>query len=251
MCRKKITFKKGMLYEDIRSQLRPFDLVLFRGSSVFSKSISLSQKFGNKFANSGEFTHTGVVVTSEILERDNILPGKLYILESTVGGVKDVNGNTIFGVQIRDLDAVIDAYDKSSKTAIACGKLMRNPMDTMPIGEVKQRFVDFYNEVDGKKYDANPFSLLSAIIPCMRKHRDTIEEFVGTRDWYFCSEIVALLYKKFAIYPNSVNEKDVTPRDFVFPWADTDVMPKIINELIYMTTPLHYSGDGELARIAL
>ena len=63
-----------------------------------------------------------------------------------------------------------------------------------------------------------------------------------TSDLLFCSELVALLLKYLSIYPSEINEKDVLPRDIAYPEADTDVMPKIISSIIYITTPKHYNG---------
>jgi hypothetical protein len=110
----------------------------------------------------------------------------------------------------------------------------------MPIEEAINKFTEFFNAYYGKKYDANPYSLCSAIFPCLRKCRGVVEDLSQTKDWYFCSEIVALLYKYMGIYPSYINEKDVTPRDIAFPEADTDLMPKILQSITYITTPLHY-----------
>lgn len=237
--------KKGVLYAEIRSKLRPFDLILFKGDALFSKGVVILEHFGNNYSNSGEFTHTGIVVTSEILDRDNIIPGKIYILESTIGGtmghgIKDIDGKTVLGVQIRDLDLVIPSSDESNNTIVACGKLLQNPLDTMSKNEVKQRFTQFCDKYVGKSYDSNPYSLLSSVFPSLRKYRDYIEKLSGTQEWLFCSEVVALIYKIFGIYPDNVNEKDVLPRDLIRPWQDVDTLPKIIGELIYITTPKHY-----------
>jgi hypothetical protein len=244
MCRQIPIPKKGVLYNNIRNQLRPFDVLLFKGNTLFSKSISVFEHYGNKFPNSGEFSHSGIIVTSEVLNRKNIFPGKIYILESTFGGylghnIKDVDNRTIIGVQIRDLDLVIPESDKPNDTIIACGKLIHNPIDEIPIEEIREIFSDFCNEHIGETYDANPYDLLSSIFPCMRKYREEIDELCHTQNWIFCSELVAMVYKRFGVYPPNINPKDVVPRDIIYPWMDTDEMPKIINELIYITTPLH------------
>lgn len=224
--------------------MRPFDIVFFKGHTLFSSIINILEKHGNKVPKSGEFTHVAIIINSNVVNNDKLLPGKLYILESIVGGyfaggVKDIDGNTFSGVQIRALDEVIEMCDKPNSTTIAWGKLRSNPIDTMPIEEAKIRMTEFCNDYVGKTYDANPYSLLSAVFPCMRKQRNKVEEICGTKEWYFCSEIVAMALKRLDVYSQNIDEKNVLPRDIAFPELDTDPMPHIIDTLTYVTTPLH------------
>lgn len=248
MCfKKQIIVKEGVLYEDFKIQLRPFDVILFKGGALFSNIVSLLEEHGNSVPKSGEFTHVGVVVTYDILEHKNMMKGKLYILESIVGGsfghgVKNIEGNTNSGVQIRLLDDVITACDEPNESIIACGQLIRNPLDYYTLSAINARFTAFYNAYVGKKYDANPYSMLSAIFKWLRPCRDNIEELFNTTEWYFCSELIALLFQYMEIYPQSINAKNVLPRDIANPDADNDTIPKIINNITYITTPLHYKG---------
>lgn len=245
MCRsKKPQLKEGVLYSDCQAQIRPFDVIFFKGDALFSAVISALEKHGNKIPGSGEFSHVAMVINSDVIDHEKILPGRQYILESVVGGsfahnVKNIDNKVIYGVQIRDLEEVVEAFDKSNKTIVAWGKIINNPLDNMPLGEIKSRLSEFCSTYVGKTYDANPYSLLSAVFPCLRKCRSNVETLCGTSDWYFCSEIIALAFKHFKIYPDYVNEKDVLPRDIIYPEADVDRMPIVINMLIYITTPIH------------
>lgn len=241
-------YKQGDLYTNIKSQLRPFDLLIFRGDEFVSNSISKLQKRGKPSAKAGDFTHTGMVVTSEILNIPEILPDKIYILESVMSGslgygIKNIYDRTFFGVQIRDFDILAYAYDIPNATSIAWCKLLHNPLDVMPIEEAKQRFSAIYNDVNGKMYDANCCSLLAALYPCMRPWRTCTEQAFDIDDWYMCSELVAYVYQKMNILPSEINYKDVVPGDFVHPEEDTDKMPLVVHKPVYMTTPLHYNTE--------
>ena len=255
MCKHKRILKKGELYEDVRKTLRPFDAIFFGGDAIFSKIVKLTEKHGNYMEGMNEFSHVGIVVTSDILLHPLILPGKFYILESTWGGkfghdVMNIEGNTCIGVQLRDLDEVVDAYDKSNQSVIAVSHVIINPLDHMTNKEVRDKFTEFFMIYNGKKYDVNVYSLLSSVFKCLRPCRPKIEQFLHTEDWYFCSEIVALAYKHLSIYPANINEKDVLPRDILYPNTDIDLlMPQIVSHPIYITTKKHYQEKNKCHNI--
>jgi hypothetical protein len=246
MCKKKIVIKKGDLYESMRTQIRPFDAIFFGGDAIMAKIIKKIEKHGNNVDDRMcEFSHVGMVVTSEILLHPLVLPGKYYILESTLGGyfghgIKNIENKTCIGVQLRDLDEVVKKYDKSNKTVIAWAKVNKNPLDIEPVKEVRDKFTEFFTIYNGKKYDANPYSLFSAVFKCLRPYRKHVETFLGTDGWFFCSEIIALAYKYMSIYPVYVNEKDVLPRDILYPQSDIEIMPTIVTGPNYITTSAHY-----------
>lgn len=251
MCRKeKSEMKDGTLYEDFRSQIRPFDPVFFQGKDLMSKTIQILEKRGNNIPESGDFSHVGMVVTSDILEHPKVVKGKIYIWESILSGsfgngVKDINGHCFFGTQIRDLDMLVPSYDKPNATRIAVGHLIQNPLDYMNINEVKEKFTKIFRIYDGKKYDMNMYSLFSSVFKCLRPWRRKIEKFCKTEEWLFCSEMVATVYKNMGIYPMYINEKDVLPRDIAFPQADIDMMPTVINNITYVVSALHYNKNNK------
>ena len=238
--------KLGTLYEKIRPQLRPFDPIFFRGSDFISKTIMKIEKIGNRIERSGDFSHVGMIVTSDILDDSRLIPGKKYIWESTMsgklgGGNNNINGKSYLGVQLRDFDELIVLYDAPNNTSIAVGTLFEHPLDKYPADIMKNIFTPFFKKYDGRRYDANLFSLLSAICPGLRFMRKKIEKICHTEDWLFCSELLAMTYIHLNIYPSTLNPKNVVPRDIVCPEADTDRTPRIImNNVIYMTTRQHY-----------
>jgi hypothetical protein len=241
--------KEGVLYQDIVPFLRPFDIILLRGYKAFSKLISLLEK-RKDYPDSGEFTHAGIILTSDVIDHPNMKPGRFYLYESVTAngsldyGVGDIDGNKWkWGVQIRDLEELVTSCDRKTSTTIAYCRLIDNPIERMPLLEIKNKFNDFYLNHINAKYDMNLYSLFASVFPFLRKYRDSIENFTNTSDWLFCSELVAMVLKYFNVYPPEVNPKDVLPRDIAFPEADTDPMPKIISNIIHITTPLHYNGS--------
>lgn len=244
--------KRGALYDDIKRHFRPFDAVFFKGSSLFSRVISRSQMLFNDDPNSGDFTHVGMIVNSDILEHPNVLKGKLYILESTIGGhfgldVYDINGRSIIGVQLRDLDEVVRAYDVPNNTTIAYGKLIANPINKLPGLKLKEMFTIFFNEVNGKMYNGNICDMMAAFIPYIRGYREfnkyvtnSMCPCMGGNDKYFCSELIALAYVITGVYPENINIHNVMPRDIAMPWCDTDTMPTIMESVTPFVTSTHY-----------
>lgn len=246
--------KKGELYSHMRSQLVPFDLVLFNGGDFVSDFISYMEKKNLKNPpkksnlTPGEFSHVGMIVTSDILQHELVKPGKIYILESTLGGklgsgVKNIEGHTFFGVQLRDFDELMPKYDKPNNTSIAVAHLRYNPWvygSAESRASIRSRFTEVFDRVNGIPYNANPYSLLAAIFPCLRPEREVVEDLFGTKKWLFCSELVALIYKTFGIYPFYVNIENIVPMDLVQD-SDIDNRAPIVIELppIFITTEYH------------
>ena len=233
-------------YDIARVIASPGDLVLFAGSDFVS---SLIRHLENKLAHvpkrgiaAGAFSHVGIVVTSEILDHPNVHPGKLYVWESTMGGklgcgVKDVDGNTFFGTQLRDLDELAPRYLKSKKSKIAIGRLIKNPLsgivDLEDRGYIKEVFTRIFNRYNAIPYDINPFSLLGSALPPLRDVRDASEDVLHTKRWMFCSEMVAQVYKDLGVLPGSLDARDVIPMDFL--GYDTDnIVPVIIQPTLLL-----------------
>lgn len=108
-----------MNYNDLKSKIKPLDLLLFKGTDFVSKTISKCELY---MEGSGSYSHTGIVISWEVMPfLSELEEGKLYIWESTMSGscrgmnrggeVPDVEtGKGCFGVQIRDLEEVIKHY---------------------------------------------------------------------------------------------------------------------------------------------
>lgn len=109
-------------YAELKSEMRSFDLLMFRGDDIVSDTIAEVQK-------NDQFTHAGLVIHSSLLSGwSAIEPNKLYVFESTytheipemnLGPPDYLTGKQFFGVHLRDLETVCSTYIKNDKTKIA------------------------------------------------------------------------------------------------------------------------------------
>jgi hypothetical protein len=80
----------------------------------------------------GEFSHAGMAVTREVVDLPFLVPGKVYVWESTLSvpagffshltdKAPDVGTQGVrFGVQLRDLELVIPGYTSNASGRKAC-----------------------------------------------------------------------------------------------------------------------------------
>lgn len=235
-------YKRGELYTDIRPQIRPLDMIAFKGNDPVSKLILYLE---NKTTHFNDFSHVGVVVNSRILDEPLLDPTKLYILESTVSGklgydVYNIYGKSFLGVQIRCLDDVVTSYDEPNDTAIAWCRLKSNPIDN---ADVKEQMTALYHEINHKYYDFNLYDLFSALYPMLRVYRNFVDKIFHTQKLIFCSELVALAYKRLAAYPNpeEIDPMNIIPEHLIHPEGS---MPQLFDRIVYVTTPIHFSGES-------
>jgi len=226
--------------------MRPLDLLVFRGGDFVSNCISVLEKRGHANAQGGNFTHAGMIVDNTIIDEPLLLDNTLYILESTASGklgsgVYNIYGHAMIGVQIRTLDDVIHAYDVPSETAIAWCPLIHNPLDVVEdLIDIKDTCTKLYRKYNGRAWDANCWSLCSALYPPCRPCRPCIERVLHTEDWVFCSELVADYYVALDILPKTVIPANVLPADLVYPNEDSDDMPVIVSKINEITTQPHF-----------
>lgn len=246
--------KRGELYNRIRNDLKPFDLLLFRGGDFISSLIRSLQKYDiNKdYGIADNFSHVGMVVTSDILDyQPYVKPGKIYILECAMSGklgqgVKSVEGDSRLGIFLRDFDDLVYKYDTSDKTRVAVAPLKENPWEKATIKqrkELKRKFTRYFHSVNGGRYDLNPVNLLSVISSPFTKIVRMINKPIGkvtdTDEWLICSALVAKTYIEFGILPDSVEPKHTYPVDFL--GIDDDDMPLVVQlPPTYITTPKHF-----------
>jgi hypothetical protein len=231
---KKYPPKEGYKFINIKDEIKPLDIILFKGPDFVSNLIRCMEGFK---VGTNTFSHAGMIVTSDILNDPRLEKGKLYIWESTMSGklgegVTNIDGKSFLGVQLRDFEEVLKKYDENPKTRIALCRLKEG---VCPIkdNELKDKFTDIFDKYNGTFYDANIFSLMGALFPWCRPIR-TATEHNKIKDWLFCSELVALCYKELGIYPEEVNPKDVVPVDFLEDEKDTDGAPKVTEEIKYI-----------------
>ena len=247
--------KDGISFKKYRSKIRPFDLFMFRGQDAISDLIAFAQarELGE---GGGEFSHIGMAVTSEILDHPDVEEGKMYVWESTMsgplsGGVKNVKGASFLGVQLRDFNDVIEAYDIPNDTHVAVCHLENNPAN-MLAGDnpaaLKKKFTEIFNKYDGVPYDANLLSLVSSLIDEVRSIGEASEEELKTSKWLFCSELVSTVYRDMGIFPSTVIPKNVVPMDFLGFDLDSEAeggIPSIVSGPVYLVTDLHLRKESE------
>jgi hypothetical protein len=206
-----VTFKEGKTIKQLKNNIKPLDLIIFRGSDFVSDTISLVENLG---LGNGNWTHVGLVVTTDIMPIKNGVKDKLYIWESTIGGnvlgigLNDIEINkTVFGVQIRDLEEVVDKYDNNENTRIGWCKLLTNPIDK-DIENVKNIITSLHENIGNATYDYNCCNLLSTICnTCSNERR----EIFGNPNMYFCSELVAKIYIELGIIPKYIDPEKIAP----------------------------------------
>lgn len=215
--------KEGVAYSSIRPQLRSFDMIAFRGTSVLSNAISYVEERVNGVG-AGRYSHVGLVVMG-----DDFPPGTryhtpagpnnaVYIFESVLGGtgpmadgVNDVDGKGFLGVQLRRLDDVVIANDSNPKASLGWCR-MREAARPRPSPDEWQRVFARYN---GIRYDASPLDLCAGAFGCLRPWRQCcFGACCCKRNWQFCSELVANVYKDLGVLPPDVDAQNVVPSDY-------------------------------------
>jgi len=241
-------------YNDVASQIKPFDLIGFRGGDYASRIVQILEK---EQLGMGEFSHVGMVVTSDILEKaGNIIlqPNKLYVFESTYSlqsEVPDVvTGKGMVGVQLRDFEEIVTHYITTDKERIAWCKLINNPYE-FPANRIrlKEIFTELFNRYHDTIYDISAIDLLASIISATRGLRDIsdnitdkifqalewthlIDNQLKPSEWQFCSELVITIYQKIGVVPQEINAKNVIPMDFF--GCDKDGLPLLVRAPIYL-----------------
>lgn len=234
--------------DELKYNIKPFDIICFRGNDFVSNIISNVEKrnFGN-----GEWTHVGIVLTRDVLKfkgKDN----KFYIWESTMSGkigdgVNNIYNKGHFGVQIRDLDSVIEGYLKVKKTKIGWCKLINNPLDKKEnesnkiyndrISNIKHIIRKFYYKNKNNKYDYTLKTFLKTLFPRLSKIK-IINKILHTDDKYFCSELVAEIYKQINIIEKDIDPENIAPIELL--GYSNDGIGKIVEEPILLCRKKKY-----------
>jgi hypothetical protein len=221
--------KEGIIIDLLSDAIKPLDLILFRGSEPVSDAIALVEKFA---LGAGDWTHVGIVVTTDLFPIKNGVPNKLYVFESTMSGhlgdgVNDTESNSgKFGAQIRDLNLVVDKYDQNPKSKIAwCPVLPQlNPLlkrsdesdesFMQRQSKIKDTLTKFHDELGHVTYDYNLCNLFSTICCTSCKScRDTM--CCGHSNKMFCSELVTRVYQAVGIIPDNIEAEEVAPQELL------------------------------------
>lgn len=250
-----IDYNNARDWFDLREQLRPFDLLSFKGSDSISDIIS---KMESEHLGVGEFSHSGMVITANLLPQLNLDPEKRYVLESTFShslpGRKDcpdiLTHKGEFGVQVRDLDEVVPLYLAGGKSHIAWCPLLNNPWSPSSKEKLVEQFTPVFQSFYGRRYDLSVEDLLGSLYPELRPLRNFRDKFysglysllhafglkkgkLGPAGWQFCSELVANVYQNMGILDKKYDARDVVPMDFF--GCDQDGIPCLVDNPVFIT----------------
>jgi len=234
--------------------IQPIDVILFRGIDPVSKAISFVQakKLGH-----GDFSHAGMAVTREALDLPFLEPGRVYVWESTLSApagfwarftdkIPDVETKGLrFGVQLRDLEAVIAGYSSNGGKVAWCAFRGKRP----PLEDVRRILLDLHAEYGDATYPVGNLKVFSVVFPALRPIRDRLgrtydqlahyrnalrkrisiqRRFKDVEHHMFCSEWVATVYKRLKIDTGrDFDPKLVTP---VHPLTN----PEMFAEPVYL-----------------
>jgi len=182
---------KRAKYDDVRSKMKPGDVIAFGGKGNFSELI--------KWATRSTVSHVGVIMQSKMLIEGGVEKRRFFnqIIESTsIAGFS--------GVVINRLSDRINRYE---------GEIWWLPLGTEVRRKLKlKRFFDWCLRQKGKPYDT-PQAVKSAIdaldnVPLIGGATYNVEDFSK----FFCSELVTAALEKGGVIKN-INSSEVTPID--------------------------------------
>lgn len=245
------------------SKIRPLDLLVFQGSEGVSRLI---RKLERKETGDGEISHVEVAITKEwcpsitlikkhfeaFPDYEGFSPHPQYQLSwgsELSGKLNDgvfnaETGGVTFGVQFRDLKELVRKYASRKGANVGVCRLKDNPIEKIlggdPEGEaakaLKKKLCEAYEKYKGCTYNYNFLDLLAALYPSLRDERDAVRKLLkpflkGKKEFLFCSEFAASLYKDLGIINDDTDGKDdgvvldpanVVPVDFLGHDQDTE-----------------------------
>jgi hypothetical protein len=213
---KKLKKVKKKKLKKIKNKIRPFDLICFRCGDLLSSIVANIEYY---ILGNGDFTHVGMVVTTDIIPIKNGIPGRLYVLESTLSGFlndgvnnTETNGSSL-GMQIRDLEDIFNFYINHKIYKMAWCQLINNPLDSDPTNAIKE-FRKFYYEHKNAQHDFNLFPFIRGLISDIYHTHIEHLAYMNKRK-FFCSELIVAIYIKLGILPETINPAAVAPIDIV------------------------------------
>ncbi len=207
------------------ADVRPLDLILFRGVDPVSRAIQFVQ---NRKIGRGDYSHAAVVVTREVLDLECLEPGKIYVWESVISASEGFWANFTdqvpavetkgvrFGVQLRELELVIPGYMSDGGRVSWCGYRGERP----PLEEIREGLRSLHEEFGHAPYTKNLLNVFGVIFPELQNARDRLnraqsrvtdlvngllersrnQKRVADADHHvFCSEWVARVYGRLGI----------------------------------------------------
>lgn len=184
---------KTAKYSEVRSQMRPGDVIAFSGKDNFSDII--------KWATRSNTSHVGVVFETKVVFENTPQPGIIVdVMESTTLYVDPVTGERKAGVQRNRLSDRVE-YHSGELWWLPLSDQARQNLDL-------KKFVDFMMHNDKREYDL-PQAILAGV--------DLLDKAGLTRNTedfakFFCSELVAAAFESSGLIGN-INASEVTPID--------------------------------------
>ena len=205
-----------MNYQELREQLKTGDIVLFSGKGRISRWIRwFCSLFGG--LKKIKYSHIGMVIVAskqevadfiaadkpefkkligQIIDRaDDGINDLIMLFESTSirGGFK--------GVRLVPLSEVLQTYSGSVTL-----RQLRPQRPCMDIVALK----NFVKGTLGKPYETHLVELMASAV-------DIVDWYTKDNDTdFFCSELVAAVFKLWRLLPDSVPASEYTPEDFAF-----------------------------------
>jgi hypothetical protein len=184
---------KSSSYSEVRSQMKPGDVIAFAGKDNFSDVI--------KWATRSNVSHVGVVFETKVMFEDEAQPGVIVdVMESTTLYVDPVTGKRTSGVQRSRLSDRIK-YHNGQIWWLPLSDRSRQNLDL-------KKFADFMLHHDKREYDL-PQAILAGV--------DTLDKLGVTKNTedfakFFCSELVAAALEASGVI-GKINASEVTPID--------------------------------------
>ena len=254
----------NQIIANFMSQIRPLDLIVFRGADIVSKLI---RELEDITTGNGQISHVEIAINREWCNNINPLPefdvmnNTLLSWGSTMSGTLNdgvcniETGTGSFGVQFRKLEDLIRHYLAKPNANVGLCRLLDNPtcqrpdeqheVYTMRAIKLKENINNAYTKYDGQIYNANPLALLGAMFPAIRGARDSadaiIDNFIGVNKWLFCSELIAVVYIEVGIINDKtdgvedgvlLDARDILPVDFLGADADKNGIKNAICETV-------------------
>jgi hypothetical protein len=207
--------------------IKPLDLVLvYGGNNLISRTVSCFEK---NLIKTGDWTHTGIIITPEIVPIKNGIPGKKYIWESAMGTKeepRDVEtGEVVYNIQVKDLEEYVEYVAKNSSMRISVCRLRHNPMVRIPtdsnihymsrIKVIRDILATFYEKINNAPYDIVGFS--EPVWSCLTCGQcNCLCDIFDRNDGAFiCSAFVGRVYQLLGIFDGDIEVDTLFPCSYL------------------------------------
>lgn len=194
---------KLKISEDIKKEIKPLDIIVFRCDNLISNVISTVEKIGNQ---SGQWSHVGIVINTSLIKIKNANNNDLYFWESTIfKNFPDIETNTNkLGPQIHKLEDILEHYTYNPKICIGWYHMISNfNMDDNKYKILNNFHEKNYNDI----YDITPLHLFKSIIPLFK--------IPDAKKQLFCSQLVAKVYQCLGLIPNNIDTEIFSPSNIM------------------------------------